>query len=521
MFRAIRFGLNRNNANNKFNHKMFFTHESKKHNIIDSCDIFKNSIKNICDKLYTENTRKEIKDAVFKTYTNNVQQKPLTEIGYIENYSNLVNLKKLMQITNYNNDIILYKLYNEGFKYANNNLNIFNLYEHEHSEFNTDMISNITFDLSDQVHQMLPQKIINQKINNNKSRIITTDVYNNHTNSHDFADKLIKNIFSDNNSYYDEKTQITRYYFENSNLIILHKEGKYDVTELLFVKESLDKNNYYMRMVMIEKRDQNVNISATDISNIMMIYNNYIKTSNKKNIVKIGNVIIGLSFDNDGIFDTTVFNFAYGINAFHKAILNDLADDINFKHNLSIRNKETMDIINNSYNNIRDYFYNKDNMTHEIFSMLYDDFMSMTTHTNNDTIIDITELMNCYNINSEELLYGLYILSDNYKIDELSYGLHIMNNPFETQINKFITNMNNKFTLTDAKNNLITRQFYIEYLHGRSIKNAFRVDYNGNQILYIKKYDDSTRVGNTYKILFSIMYYKVTYGALSDHCLIK
>lgn len=121
---------------------------------------------------------------------------------------------------------------------------------------------------------------------------------------------------------------------------------------------------------------------------------------------------------------------------------------------------------------------------------LFRELTKYSRHYHEDTCIDITKLMNKYNITSEELFFAMYHASR-------SFG------SFDNQIKNGI------FTVDQAKEILQNHNYHINYYEGKPIKNSFRRSSKGTQKIQIDKFDDRTFCGCFYKCILEILDYKL------------
>jgi hypothetical protein len=133
---------------------------------------------------------------------------------------------------------------------------------------------------------------------------------------------------------------------------------------------------------------------------------------------------------------------------------------------------------------------------------LYTDFIHNTTHSHNNTSIEIGKLMDKYEIEPHELLYAIY----NIMYANLVCG--ISNNFLLT-----LEHDHHEITLTmnDAKHILKEKHNLVEYLYGKPIKIFFRRNKGENQYILMKKNNDRLQVGNDklYRAIMWLMMYKL------------
>ncbi len=124
---------------------------------------------------------------------------------------------------------------------------------------------------------------------------------------------------------------------------------------------------------------------------------------------------------------------------------------------------------------------------------LFEIFVKNTTHFDEDEKIDITKLMDEYDIESYELFYEMIT----------------NNNPFGLGFLQYDEQKHKEITPETAKDILILCRYRIDYFHGIPIKNEFRKNKGEIQIIRIKKFDDRTRDGNFYQCILKILKNKI------------
>jgi len=115
--------------------------------------------------------------------------------------------------------------------------------------------------------------------------------------------------------------------------------------------------------------------------------------------------------------------------------------------------------------------------------ILCDEFINNTIHTNADTLIDITALLNKYNISTSELLY--YMVKDNQP-----FNMGMLNNSSSTNID----------SIEKATQVLNNNNHSIDYYNGIAVKNSFRKNITDKQIIDIKKSMKNGNFWNSRKI---------------------
>lgn len=119
---------------------------------------------------------------------------------------------------------------------------------------------------------------------------------------------------------------------------------------------------------------------------------------------------------------------------------------------------------------------------------LYDEFTNLTNHTHGFTEIDVTLLLNKYNIQSNELFFTMYN-----RITPFGMGHwgHLDSEDIKSP--------------QDAQKILELFDYCIDYYNGKPIKNNFRKNNSEKQTIRIKKFDDRTYPGCFYKCILSIL----------------
>lgn len=163
------------------------------------------------------------------------------------------------------------------------------------------------------------------------------------------------------------------------------------------------------------------------------------------------------------------------------SIVNDYFEPTCFGHN-SLRNQYTFDIINETSEGI----FKGDS------AEATDIFISNTKFRNNDNIIEISKLMNKYDIKSYELLFMMY-----HNVLPFNMGMIAYNDA-----------ENKKMTINHCKNEIATGRGYYDYLNGKAIKTKFRKNDNEEQLINVKSYEDRSYRGAFYNSIFQLMHAK-------------
>lgn len=168
--------------------------------------------------------------------------------------------------------------------------------------------------------------------------------------------------------------------------------------------------------------------------------------------------------------------------SFRSALPQEILPKMNSSGFASIKHQKTIDLIEKSANNISLGKRSNPKGDSELQKKLYNDFVNFSTHYDNDSRIQIGGLMDLYEIDSYELLYAMYKFNT-------PVGMGKRSNPSD-----FINYMDNldkatTFNLEDSKIILKERNYYVDYLLGKSIKNNFRRKKGLGQEIKIDAYD--------------------------------
>lgn len=270
---------------------------------------------------------------------------------------------------------------------------------------------------------------------------------------------------------FNEFTNNTRH-FNNDKLIDMTDiMNKYQISgaKLLAVM-----NNYvYYCQKYSNCNDNNKN---TKINN--MNAQNYIKKN--RYVDKLGNITIKntfrLTINEKQIIDIDRYDTANGFGKFYKSFLWLLSQYPIYLGEYSIRNNKTKEKIYNICNTI-----NPQNA-----KTLYKTFVDSVDHLNYDNHLDITRLMNQYDIESHELFHKMYYSSK----------------PLYLRVQDF---KKSDINLEEAKQLLEQSQYYIDCYNGKTIKNYFRKSKSDKQIIDIKSFDDKTDIGCFYRCIIDIL----------------
>lgn len=226
---------------------------------------------------------------------------------------------------------------------------------------------------------------------------------------------------------------------------------------------------------IVEHFDSKRQLDSLEIESILEA------ATSDKYINKLGGVTIKNKFTGSGIYEMKPYDLTYGSGSFIKALLGNFSFHYDGEGTGSIKYHKTITCINN----IAKKLFTD---THTAVKMV-DILIDNSTHTHGDTQINITKLMNKYKIGSHELLYTMFF-------NNAPFGMGILD-----------TLGTEYFNLEKAKE-IIEKREFVDYLHGRPIKNYFRLNANEQQTINIKKYDDRTSSGRFYECVLKLIYTK-------------
>lgn len=115
--------------------------------------------------------------------------------------------------------------------------------------------------------------------------------------------------------------------------------------------------------------------------------------------------------------------------------------------------------------------------------MFASEFKEKTTHFDNDNLIDITMLMNKYDLSTTELFYYMYKYT-------CPFGMGVHGNKTTDDI-----------TSVEKAETLLSKRHCFDYYNGVAIKNCFRASPHDQQIIDMKKYDERNAKSFYYCIL--------------------
>jgi len=155
------------------------------------------------------------------------------------------------------------------------------------------------------------------------------------------------------------------------------------------------------------------------------------------------------------IIDIERYDGVAGSGEFYKSFLQLILRYVQFSGEQSIKKKVTQERIQSVCRSVVGCS-DHDN--------LYRQFVDTTTHMSNDTMIDLTQLMDLYEIESYELFHAMVTASRKYNMGATNVMLFGGN----------IVQKYDRFDLNTAKRVLKERNNYIDIYDGISIKNMFR-----------------------------------------------
>jgi hypothetical protein len=277
----------------------------------------------------------------------------------------------------------------------------------------------------------------------------------------------------------NNKTNLEKYYLRKYDYVILKKDDDYDYLQLRINCNKLDENVDVINLVMFEENNPNKYHDRQTLEKIFEIAS----LKSNKYINKIGNVYIVNKFDGSHTYDMKKYDEHYGFGAFNTALLQKLSSKMNLSGDASIKHQKTIDSIDKS----ADIISLGDS---QLQKKLYNDFVNFSTHFNDDARVQIGDLMDLYGIESHELLYVMYKF----------------NTPVGLGAIEFMNNLNKatSFNLEDAKIVLKERNYYVDYLLGKPIKNTFRREKGSGQKINIYAYDHVDQ-GKFYGIMMWLM----------------
>jgi hypothetical protein len=273
------------------------------------------------------------------------------------------------------------------------------------------------------------------------------------------------NEFTDNSRHFNDDTFV--------DLTPLMDKHKIMAAELLLY---MNNTVYYKWSGSKYLEDSRINglFAAQDI----------IREDNK--VMKVGDIIIGSTFrrstNEEQVVDIGTYDGSHGKGQFYTVLLSLL--DLKLQHGeSSIRNPETKCIIMDQCKEINP----------ENYYELYTEFISNSVHKSFDTIVDITKLMDRYNITGHELFYEMYTNSSPFGMGNLVYK----------------DEEGKEFNVRKAKKILKENHYTIDYYNGNPIKNSFRMSHGERQIIHMKKYDDRTHKACFYACILKLLNQKI------------
>lgn len=125
---------------------------------------------------------------------------------------------------------------------------------------------------------------------------------------------------------------------------------------------------------------------------------------------------------------------------------------------------------------------------------LHDQFTQHTTHLFGDEELDVTPLMDKYQIEPHELFHSMW-----------RNGV-----PSASGLLQYRPEMEDTFTLEDAERVLENHDHYIGWYQGKAFKTRFRRDQDGIQILPRRRFDNRTYYTCTYRSVLTLLDSRLT-----------
>lgn len=196
----------------------------------------------------------------------------------------------------------------------------------------------------------------------------------------------------------------------------------------------------------------------------------HILEQNNFHIKKLHDIELDVTFrKNDTenqIINVKKFDSIHGEGKIYELLLKMLYCKYKFYGKKSIYNEYTMERLNKVCLSITDNNINK-------AYILLNEFVENTTHKIGDNVVNITKLMDEYNISPEELFYYM-----------IRQGSPFNMGAFDHKDNKIIK------SVAMAKEVLEKNNYFVDYYNGIAIKNKFRQNPSEEQEIRIKKFDD-------------------------------
>lgn len=197
-------------------------------------------------------------------------------------------------------------------------------------------------------------------------------------------------------------------------------------------------------------------------------------------------------------FEVEGYAKEHGLEKFHTALIELINNKLELRGLDSILYDETLHVIESIAKNI-----NQEN-----YKQLYYEFINNSIHTNADTMIDITVLMNKYNIEGYELFYEMVKTSEPFNFGALDHD-HKHAQQFTINDAKSIFVDYIEQHKEDDDNVYKPNTIFIDYYNGIAVKNYFRLDNKIKQTINIKKYDDRNSYGKFYQCILRILNRKI------------
>jgi len=212
----------------------------------------------------------------------------------------------------------------------------------------------------------------------------------------------------------------------------------------------------------------------------------------------INDIKIGLSVKSNRVYiNIKEFNKFNGSSTMYRIVLPHLYKKIqeNFFGYNSICNYSTRKLINNIFYNLVHLKYPTLFTVNELDECIIEDFILNSKFYNNDTEINIGQLMDKYAIRSADLFYEMYMEAKPH-IEDTTHS-YDPNYVFCREEAERV--LKSKFNYTNTQYN------FIDYHNCKPIQQKFRYGHGDPQTINIAKYENSSPNGAFFKAIFSCM----------------
>lgn len=155
----------------------------------------------------------------------------------------------------------------------------------------------------------------------------------------------------------------------------------------------------------------------------------------------------------------------------------------------TIRNEYTIDNIKKKCKNVITSRFGKED--EKLQNDLYTTFVTYTKHSHDDTIINLTKLMDAYGISSEELFHVLYTTTGTFGIGALSYDPKHQKN----------------LQLKDVHEIFVKHGYHFDWYNGVPIKASFRKKEGDEQLYGVRTLNK--RGGDFYGAILVLLSHKI------------